>query len=97
MPRVYIVHSSDASTAAFELRHTLIDSGWAIDIDARADGFGKQLARASKRGARLALILGEDELSSATCTVKDLISGSQSSVPIAEVRASLAARVHQEQ
>ena len=97
MPRVYIVHSSDASTAAFELRHTLMDSGWAIDIDARADGFGKQLARASKRGARLALILGEDELSSATCTVKDLISGSQSSVPIAEVRASLAARVHQEQ
>lgn len=96
IPRVYIVHSTGAATAAFELRRMLTGMGWAVDIDAREDGFGKQLARASRRGARLALILGEDELSSGTCTVKDLASGSQSSVSLTDVRASLSAALLQE-
>src|SRR5450756_1563836 len=49
-PRVYIVHSDMATAVAFELRRTLADTGWALDLDTRQDGFGKQLARASKRG-----------------------------------------------
>ncbi len=75
---------------AFELRRTLADTGWALDLDVRQDGFGKQLARASKRGARMALILGEDEIAAGTCTVKDLASGSQSTVPLAAVADCLA-------
>ncbi len=89
MPKAYIVHSGAAAAAAFELRRNLTDTGWAIDIDVRQDGFGKQLARASKRGARMALILGDDELASGTVTVKDLVSGSQSTVSLAEAASRL--------
>ncbi len=82
LPRAYIVHSDAATAVAFDLRRTLMTTGWALDIDVRQDGFGKQLARASRRGARIAFILGEDELASGTVTVKDLTSGSQSTIPI---------------
>ena len=89
MPRAYIVHSGTAAAAAFELRRALADTGWALDVDVRQDGFGKQLARASKRSARIALILGEDEIAAGTCTVKDLASGSQSTVALADVATCL--------
>jgi histidyl-tRNA synthetase len=72
------------------LRRTLTNTGWALDLDVRQDGFGKQLARASKRGARIALILGEDEIAAGTCTVKDLTSGSQWTVALAGVADCLA-------
>jgi histidyl-tRNA synthetase len=89
LPRAYMVHSEPAAAAAFELRRMLLGTGWVMDIDVRQDGFGKQLARASKRGARLAFILGEDELASGTVTVKDLASGSQSTVPMADAASFL--------
>jgi histidyl-tRNA synthetase len=90
VPRAYIVHSETAAAAAFELRRTLLETGWAIDIDVRQDGFGKQFARASKRGVRMALIMGDDELASGTVTIKDLMSGSQSTIPAAETASFLA-------
>lgn len=92
-PAAYIVHSAPALTAAFELRRMLANTGWAVDIDVRQDGFSKQLARASKRGARMALILGEDELKSATVTVKDLTSGSQSTIPVTNTALFLASTI----
>ncbi|MHB8071450.1 MAG: histidine--tRNA ligase [Candidatus Cryosericum sp.] len=88
-PRAYIVHTESAAAAAFELRRQLLGTGWQVDIDVRQDGFGKQLARASKRGAHMALILGDDELASKTVTVKDLTSGSQSTIPTADVTSFL--------
>jgi len=94
VPRAYIVHSGATTAAAFELRHSLADTGWALDVDVRQDGFGKQLARASKRGALIALIIGEDEIAAGTCTVKDLMSGSQTAVALADVATCLAAVTH---
>ncbi len=94
IPRAYIVHSEPATAVAFELRRTLADTGWALDMDARQDGFGKQLARASKRGARMALILGEDEVAAGTCTVKDLTSGSQWTMALTDVADCLAKADH---
>lgn len=95
VPRAYIVHSDVATATAFQLRHTLADTGWALDLDVRQDGFGKQLARASKRGARMALILGEDEMAAGTCTVKNLASGIQLTVALADVAACLASAVQE--
>jgi histidyl-tRNA synthetase len=90
VPRAYIVHSATAASAAFALRRDLLGTGWAIDIDVREDAFGKQLARASKRGARVALIIGDDELASGTVTAKELTSGSQSTIRAAEAASFLA-------
>ncbi len=84
-PRAYIVHTDQATQAAFDLRKSLVASGWVIDLDVRCDSLGKQIARAAKRGALAALILGEDELANGTCTVKDLSKGSQTAVMLTEV------------
>ena len=90
VPRAYIVHSATAASAAFDLRKDLLSTGWAVDVDVREDAFGKQLARASKRGARVALIIGDDELASGTVTAKELTSGSQSTIRAAEAASFLA-------
>lgn len=42
--------------------------------------FKKQLGRADKQGAKIALILGEDEINAGTVAVKDLRSGEQTIV-----------------
>ena len=54
---------------------------------------GKQLQYADSEGVRspCAAILGEDELSNGTLTLKALASGAQSTVPIPEVSARLKA------
>ena len=39
--------------------------------------FKRQLSRADKNGARIALILGEDEIANGTVTVKELATGEQ--------------------
>ena len=47
--------------------------------------FKKQLGRADKHGARIALILGEDEINAGTVAVKDLRSGEQTIVSRSEL------------
>jgi histidyl-tRNA synthetase len=44
---------------------------------------------ASKSGARFAVIVGADESASGTATVRDLDAGEQTTVPLAELVASL--------
>ncbi|REF27571.1 histidyl-tRNA synthetase [Xenorhabdus cabanillasii] len=43
--------------------------------------FKKQLGRAGKHGAKIALLLGEDEISTGNVTVKDLRNGEQQTLP----------------
>lgn len=88
-PRAYLVCTRSAAAAASALRHSLISTGWSVDADFRNDAFGKQLARASKRGARFALILGEEELALDAVTVKDMVTGTQRSIPTSQVPALL--------
>lgn len=97
VPKAYIVHSEQATPAAFELRKSLIAAGWSIDLDVRCDNFGKQLARASKRGSRAALILGNDELAANTCTVKDLTRGLQSTVAMADIAGELSTMLRKQE
>ncbi|BET97386.1 histidine--tRNA ligase [Xenorhabdus taiwanensis] len=51
--------------------------------------FKKQLTRASKHGAKVALILGEDEIQAGNITVKDLRSGEQETLSQQAVAARL--------
>ncbi len=52
----------------------------------------KRLARANKLGARFAVILGEDEAARGAATLKDLDSGTQDEVPLAELAGRLLGR-----
>ena len=48
------------------------------------------MERANRIGARAAVILGEDDIARSVAQVKDLATGTQLAVPLAEVAAHLA-------
>ena len=84
----YLVYQSDAGkAAAFRLAETLRAAGIAADVAFGQRRLGNQLSSASRSGARLALILGDDEVATDSVTVKDLrdVDGAQERVPRADV------------
>ena len=78
-----------AETAAFNLAQELRRDGFTVDI-----GYGGNLSRRMKRAnklrARLAVILGEDEIRAGTVTVRDLDTGEQEEVALGGLRDHLA-------
>ncbi len=64
---------------------TLRTAGVRLDVQVDALKLGKQLGRAVAAGVRFALILGPVELAGGQCTVRDLESGEQRTVPVDEV------------
>lgn len=71
----YIV--TDQHAAAFALADRLRAQDYKVDVDLSSKGFGKQLERASRLGAREAIILGEAEAQGGKVQVKNLTSGQQ--------------------
>ncbi|OBU02553.1 histidine--tRNA ligase [Morganella psychrotolerans] len=77
---VYLASFGDGSqVAAMLLAEQIRDSlpGVRIMTNYGGGNFKKQLGRADKNGARIALILGEDEIANGTVTVKELATGEQ--------------------
>lgn len=77
---VYLASFGDGSqVAAMLLAEQVRDSlpGVRIMTNYGGGNFKKQLGRADKNGARIALILGEDEIANGTVTVKELATGEQ--------------------
>jgi len=68
---------------------TLRAAGVRLDVQVDALKLGKQLGRAVAAGVRFALILGPVELAGRECTVRNLESGEQRTVPINEVPEAL--------
>ena len=84
--RVYVVGIGDAGTRrAFLLATTLRRRGISSDTDLMGRGLKGQMKDASRLGARWVVILGEEEMSAGTATVKDYETGEQTTVPIDEV------------
>ncbi len=76
--------------AALELAEDLRSSGFMIDLG-YSGNLARRLRRADRIGAFAAILLGEDELTRAAATLRDLNSGAQSEVPLAELPARLQA------
>jgi histidyl-tRNA synthetase len=70
---------------ALALVHRLRDGGASVDYAFRHAGVGKQFKNASALGARRTVVLGPDEVASGLAVVKDMESGQESRVPLAEV------------
>jgi histidyl-tRNA synthetase len=69
----YIVHAGDsARVAAGKLAEALRDAGLAIALHAGGGSFKSQMKKADASGARFALILGDNEVSTGTVAVKPL-------------------------
>ncbi len=74
-----------AEKQGLALAERLRDAGLRIECNCGGGGLKAQLKRADRSGARLALLLGDDEVRNATITVKDLRDGTQRSTAQSEL------------
>ena len=90
-PQVALL-STDPETdvAAFQLAEKLRDDG--IDIDfPTAGAIGKKLKKAARSGVTLAIIIGGDELAKNTVQLRDLTTGTQTEIVMADLADVVAA------
>ena len=85
-PDVVIISQGQAAEAlAVPVARQLRLIGQAVDIDLSGAGFGKQLKRAGKSGARWAVLIGDDEAASGQLQLKDLHSGNSQTMLLSQV------------
>jgi histidyl-tRNA synthetase len=86
-PAAYVVYQhAGAKATAFRVAEQLRAAGVSADLAFGDRSLRKQMAAAARSGARLVLILGDDELASGTVSLKDLRDGQeQRSVAQAEL------------
>jgi len=75
------------------LARDLRSAGLRVEVYPEADKIGKQLKYASGRGARFVTIMGDDERAKGAANVKQLATGEQQTVPVAELARWLRARL----
>ena len=91
----YVVHQGEeAQRLAASVGETLRDAGLSVIVHAGSAGFKSQFKRADASGARVAVILGADEVTSQTASVKYLRAdaqgdNAQQQVPLADLAAVL--------
>lgn len=88
----YLIYSGEGTTkAAFNLAETIRSQLPALRLMQHCSGgaFKKQIKRADKVGAKVALVLGESEVQTGVVVVKNLTNGEQVSVAQADVVAEL--------
>jgi histidyl-tRNA synthetase len=78
----YIV--TDQHAMALDLANQLRMQDYKVEVDLSGKGFGKQLERAAKLGARQAIILGESELQQGELQLKNLRNSEQQTLKQAE-------------
>ena len=74
---------------AMTLAHELRGAGFSVD-QAYSGNLKRRMQRANKLAARAAVILGDDELAHGAATVRDLDTGEQIEVPLAQLKDRLA-------
>lgn len=89
-PLVWIAYHGDAArNASMTLAHDLREAGFCVDLDLTGRKIAKQFAMADREGAKVCLILGEDELASNSVQLKDLSTGQQKSVTRGQLNSQL--------
>lgn len=79
----------EAEDVALTLSEDLRRSGYPVELGYRGN-LSKRMKAANKVNARVAVLLGEDELKRGTATVRDLDTGEQAEVPLAALKDRLA-------
>src|SRR5260370_20870220 len=83
---VYIAWMGErAYAAAIRAARDLRNAGFSVELPPLEQKFGKALGQADKLGANYALILGDNEVSEAPCTLKTLPTDNQNTFPKPEL------------
>jgi histidyl-tRNA synthetase len=80
----FVALSPKARLPAFTLAAALRAEGLSCDLDYMDRSAKGQFKQANRAGARFALVLGEEELAAGVCSVRDMTSGEQQTIPIIE-------------
>jgi histidyl-tRNA synthetase len=80
----FVTLSPEARIPAMKLAGALREEGISADLDYGGRGMRAQFKQADRTGAAYAVILGEDELARGVCTVRDMSSGEERIVPVAD-------------
>jgi histidyl-tRNA synthetase len=80
----FVTLSPGARIPAIKLAGALREEGISADLDYGGRGLRAQFKQADRVGAPYAVILGEDELAQGVATVRDMASGEERSVPVAD-------------
>jgi histidyl-tRNA synthetase len=83
-PVVMVPLGEAAEAAALLLAHALRRAGIPVELGFTGN-LKRRLARADKIGARIAVILGDNELAKGVAVLRDLDAGSQTELPLGEV------------
>ena len=90
---IALVPVGEAGEAAtLQLAEELRDAGFVVDLG-YSGNLGRRLRRANKIDARAAVLVGEDEIARGAVTLRDLDTGGQAEVSMAELRSRLATLV----
>ncbi|MFT5224116.1 MAG: histidyl-tRNA synthetase [Glaciecola sp.] len=79
------IMDDEGASDSLAVAATLRNAGISADVFAGTDKLGKQFKYADRRGVRHAVIRGSDERAAATVSVKDLVSGEQSTIPLTDL------------
>ena len=80
----------ETDLAAFQLAEKLRDNGFDIEFPT-AGAIGKKLKKATHSNIKLAIILGGDELNKNTVQLRDLTTGTQTEIAMADLADVVAA------
>jgi histidyl-tRNA synthetase len=80
----FVTLAPEARIPAMKLAGALREEGISSDLDYGGRGMRAQFKQADRTGAAYAVILGEDELSRGVATVRDMSSGDERIVPVAD-------------
>jgi histidyl-tRNA synthetase len=80
----YVLQAGDTRPEAARIARQLRERGHVVEADVAGRGFGSQLDYADGINAETVVIVGERDLADDAVTVKDMASGDQVQVPLAE-------------
>jgi histidyl-tRNA synthetase len=94
MPPIFVATLGDGSRpVAIALAVELRGAGLGTWVAFGQRGLKSQLREANRRGARYAVILGQDEIDTGQASVRDMAQGQQERVPLQELEEWLTARI----
>jgi len=89
-PVALVPIGEEAEVFTLRLAEDLRDRGLAVDLG-YSGNLARRMRRADRVGARVAVLLGEDELARGSATLRDLDTGQQSDLPLDDLPARLIA------
>ena len=87
-PIALVPVGEQAADVAFKIAHDLRHAGFSVDMG-YSGNVGRRMKRASKVNARIAVLIGDDEIATGAATVRNMDTGAQETAPLDRLVTSL--------